>query len=52
MSSSTGFEFFFFVAFVKYTTETRLLLAFSLKSERCSSVLKFFFNNVIKDKSV
>ena len=35
----------FFFAFVTYTTETRLLLDFSLKSEHFWSVLKFFFLN-------
>ena len=55
MSSSAGFGFFFFFAFVTYTTETRLLLDFSLKSEHCWSVLNFFFFfkiKVFKDKSV
>ena len=43
----------FFFAFVTYTTETRLLLDFSLKSEHFWSVLKFFFKiKVFKDKSV
>ena len=51
MSSSAWFGFF---PFVTYTTETRLLLDFSLKSELFWSVLKFSFLKikVFKDKSV